>query len=50
MKGLYQCAKIAQSLQHNIRPLLDLGLLCFYSKVFPVSFNKKLDNKLHLLR
>ena len=30
MKALYQCAKIAQSLQRNIRPLLALGLLCFY--------------------
>ena len=29
--AIYQCAKIAQSLQHNIRPLLVLGLLCFYS-------------------
>ena len=33
MKALYQCAKIAQSLQHNIRPLFALGLLHFYLKV-----------------
>ena len=31
-KRLCKCAKIAQSFQHNMRPLLDLGLLCFYSK------------------
>ena len=24
--GIYQCARIAQSLQRNIRPLLALGL------------------------
>ena len=30
MEALYQCAKIAQSLQRNIRPLFTLGLLCFY--------------------
>ena len=30
---LYQCAKIAQSLQQNIRPLFVLGLLCFYSSL-----------------
>ena len=29
MKALYHCAKIAQSLQHNIRPLFALRLLCF---------------------
>ena len=29
MKALYQCGKIAQSLQYNIRPLFGLGLLCF---------------------
>ena len=29
MKALYQCAKIAQSLQHSIKPLFALGLLCF---------------------
>ena len=34
MKALYQCVKIAQSLQQNIRPLLNLSLLCFYSNVF----------------
>ena len=32
-KHLYNCAKIAQSLHHNIRPLFALGLLCFYSNV-----------------
>ena len=31
MEALYQCAKIAQSLQRSIRPLFALGLLCFYS-------------------
>ena len=31
MTAIYQCAKIAESLQRNIRPLL--GALCFYSKV-----------------
>ena len=30
---LYKCAKIPQSLQHNLRPLLALGLGYFYSKV-----------------
>ena len=30
MEALYQCAKIAQSLQRNIRPLIALGLLYFY--------------------
>ena len=34
LKALYQCAKIAQSLQCNIRPLFGLGLLCFYSKAW----------------
>ena len=34
MKALYQYAKIAQSLQHNIRPLFSLSLLSFYSKVW----------------
>ena len=34
MIGLYQCAEIAQSLQHNIRPLFPLGLLCLYSEVW----------------
>ena len=33
MEALYQCAKIAQSLQHNIRSLFTLGLLCFYSSL-----------------
>ena len=33
MEALYQCAKIAQSLQCNIRPLFALGLLCFYSNL-----------------
>ena len=33
LKALYQCAKIAQSLQCNIRPLFALGLLCFYSNL-----------------
>ena len=33
MKALYHCAKIAQSLQHNIRPLFASGLLRFCSKV-----------------
>ena len=32
MEALHQCVKIAQSLQHNIKPLFALGLLCFYSK------------------
>ena len=32
-EALYQYAKIAQSLQHNKRPLFALGLLCFYPKV-----------------
>ena len=32
MKALDQCAKIAQSLQHNIRPSFALVLLCFYLK------------------
>ena len=32
MKALYQCAKIAQGLQYNTRPLFALGLLYFYSK------------------
>ena len=33
MKALYKCAKIAQSLQHNIRPFFTLDLLYFSSKV-----------------
>ena len=33
MKAFYQCAEIAQILQHYIRPLFALGLLYFYSKV-----------------
>ena len=33
MEALYQCAKIAQSLQHNIRGLFVLGLFCFYSSL-----------------
>ena len=32
-KHTYQCAKIAQSLQRNTRPLFALGLLCFYSSL-----------------
>ena len=31
--ALYQCAKIAQSLKRNIRPLFALSVLCFYSNV-----------------
>ena len=53
MEELYQCAKIAQSLQCNIRPLLALGLLCFYSilNVFDFSAAKKnLRANLYLLR
>ena len=52
MKVLFKCAKISQSLQHNIRPLFALGLLYFYSKVnvFNLSVTKKKpENKLHLL-
>ena len=33
MEALYQSAKIAQSLQRNIRPLFALGLFCFYSSL-----------------
>ena len=33
MEALYQCAKIAQSLQRNIRPWFALGLLCSYSSL-----------------
>ena len=33
MEALYQCSKIAQSLQSNIRPLFALGMLCFYSSL-----------------
>ena len=33
MEALYHCAKIAKSLQRNIRPLFALGLLCFYSSL-----------------
>ena len=33
MEALYQCSKIAQSLQRNIRALFALGLLCFYSSL-----------------
>ena len=33
MEALYQCAKIAQSLQRKIRPLFALGLLRFYSSL-----------------
>ena len=31
--ALYQCAKIAESLQRNIRPLFALDLLYFYSSL-----------------
>ena len=34
MKALYHCAKIAQSLQHNMKPLFALGLLCLHSKLW----------------
>ena len=30
MEALYQCAKIAQSLQRNMLPLFALGLFCFH--------------------
>ena len=33
MEALYQCSKIAQSLQRNVRALFALGLLCFYSSL-----------------
>ena len=33
MEALSQCAKIAESLQRNMRPLFALGLLCFYSSL-----------------
>ena len=33
MEALSQCAKFAQSLQHNIIQLFVLGLLCFYSRL-----------------
>ena len=32
MKSLYQFTKIAQSLQHNIRPLFAFGLFFFIQK------------------
>ena len=32
MKAFYQCAKVAQSLQHSMRPLFALGLLSFIQK------------------
>ena len=43
MEALDQCAKIAQSLQRNIRPLFALDLLCFYSSlnVFNLSASRK---------
>ena len=51
MEALYQCAKIAQSLQCIIRPLLALGLLYFYSglNIFNLSAATKNENKLRLL-
>ena len=33
IEALYQCAKIAQSLQRIIRPLFALGSLCFYASL-----------------
>ena len=41
MKALYQCAKIAQGLQHSIRPLFALCLLYFmyYSRVVIILFS-----------
>ena len=33
MEALYKYAKIAQSLQRNIKPLFTLSLLCFYSSL-----------------
>ena len=32
MKAFYQCAKITQSLQHNMRPLFALGFIVFFFK------------------
>ena len=42
MEPLYQCAKIAQNFQRNIRPLFALKLLCFYLRlnVFKLSAAK----------
>ena len=33
MKASYKCAKIAQSLQHNIRPLFALGLVLLFNRL-----------------
>ena len=33
MEALYHCAKIAQSLQCNMRPLFALGLFCFHLRL-----------------
>ena len=52
MKALYQCAKIAQGLQHSIRPLFALCLLYFmyYSRVVIILFSTGLyESKSHFL-
>ena len=44
MEVLYQCAKIAQSLQRNTRPLLALGLLCFYLSLNVINLSAATKN------
>ena len=44
MEALYQCAKIAQSLQHNITPLFAFGLLCIYSSLNVFNFSVETKN------
>ena len=38
MKVLYHCAKIAQSLQHNQRPIIRFGLILFLFKSLNVFY------------
>ena len=44
MEALYQCAKIAQSLQRNITPLFAFGLLCIYSSLNVFNFSAETKN------
>ena len=44
MEALYQCAKIAQSLQRNITPLFAFGLLYIYSSLNVFNFSAEANN------
>ena len=44
MTTLYQYAKIAQNLQHNIGPLFSLGFLRFYKKFECIKLSEAVKN------